>query len=197
MRLCIQLCGRQLHVLIYRSDVAHESVASLQEIEEYKEWMTPAAVPSNEDAGDVALRDALMAQSASASASMAVPSKPKPTTRSRSPRTVCMSRNIRAGLQSHTMSVVVNRSDTFDSMPFVPRHCESGMPAVLKHVRFKIRCRAFSSGNDSRWSCVQTPSQSVAGGITANSFQNTCSGAVDIDWLLVHAFTRGVLVRSA
>ena len=153
-------------MLIYSSDVAHESVASLQELEEYKEWMAPVIT---EDASDVALRDALLSQAAS---SAAVPSKAKPT-RSRSPRTVCMSRNIRAGLQSHKMSVVVNRSVTFASMSFESRHCESGMPAVLKHVRFKIRCRAFSSGNDSRWSCVQSRSQSVAGGITAKRFQNT------------------------
>ena len=161
-------------MLIYNSDVAHESVAGLQELDEYKVWMAPAAV-ANEDASDVALRDALLSQAASASTavpSMAVASKAKPT-RSRSPRTVCMSRNIRAGLQSHKMSVVVNRSVTFASMSFVSRHCESGMPAVLKHVRFKIRCRAFSSGNDSRWSCVQSRSQSVAGGITAKRFQNT------------------------
>ena len=157
-------------MLIYNSDVAHESVAGLQELDEYKVWMAPAAV-ANEDASDVALRDALLSQAAAASAT-AVPSKAKPT-RSRSPRTVCMSRNIRAGLQSHKMSVVVNRSVTFASMSFVSRHCESGMPAVLKHVRFKIRCRAFSSGNDSRWSCVQSRSQSVAGGITAKRFQNT------------------------
>lgn len=156
-------------MLIYNSDVAHESVAGLQELDEYKVWMAPAAV-ANEDASDTALRDALRSQAAAASA--AVPSKAKPT-RSRSPRTVCMSRNIRAGLQSHKMSVVVNRSVTFASMSFVSRHCESGMPAVLKHVRFKIRCRAFSSGNDSRWSCVQSRSQSVAGGITAKRFQNT------------------------
>ena len=157
-------------MLIYNSDVAHESVAGLQELDEYKVWMAPAAV-ANEDASDVALRDALLSQAAAASAA-AVPSQVKPT-RSRSPRTVCMSRNIRAGLQSHKMSVVVNRSVTFASMSFVSRHCESGMPAVLKHVRFKIRCRAFSSGNDSRWSCVQSRSQSVAGGITAKRFQNT------------------------
>ena len=156
-------------MLIYNSDVAHESVAGLQELDEYKVWMAPAAALPNEDASDVALRDALLSQAAS---SAAVPSKAKPT-RSRSPRTVCMSRNIRAGLQSHKMSVVVNRSVTFASMSFVSRHCESGMPAVLKHVRFKIRCRAFSSGNDSRWSCVQSRSQSVAGGITAKRFQNT------------------------
>ena len=156
-------------MLIYNSDVAHESVAGLQELDEYKVWMAPAAV-ANEDASDTALRDALLSQAAAASA--AVPSKAKPT-RSRSPRTVCMSRNIRAGLQSHKMSGVVNRSVTFDSVPCVPRHCESGMPAVLKHVHFKIRCRAFSSGNDSRWSCVQSRSQSVAGGITAKRFQNT------------------------
>ena len=156
-------------MLIYSSDVAHESVASLQELEEYKLWMAPAAALPTEDASDVALRDALLSQAAS---SAAVPSKAKPT-RSRSPRTVCMSRNIRAGLQSHKMSVVVNRSVTFASMSFVSRNCESGMPAVLKHVRFKIRCRAFSSGNDSRWSCVQSRSQSVAGGITAKRFQNT------------------------
>ena len=157
-------------MLIYNSDVAHESVASLQEIEEYKVWMAPAAALPTEDESDVALRDALLSHPAASTAG--VPSKAKPT-RSRSPRTVCMSRNIRAGLQSHKMSVVVNRSDTFDSMPFVPRHCESGMPAVLKHVHFKIRCRAFSSGNDSRWSCVQSRSQSEAGGITAKRFQNT------------------------
>ena len=157
-------------MLIYNSDVAHESVAGLQELDEYKVWMAPAAV-ANEDASDTELRDALLSQAAAASATR-VPSKAKPT-RSRSPRTVCMSRNIRAGLQSHKMSVVVNRSVTFASMSFVSRHCESGMPAVLKHVRFKIRCRAFSSGNDSRWSCVQSRSQSVAGGITAKRFQNT------------------------
>ena len=156
-------------MLIYNSDVAHESVAGLQELDEYKVWMAPAAV-ANEDASDTALRDALLSQAAAASA--AVPSKAKPT-RSRSPRTVCMSRNIRAGLQSHKMSVVVNRSVTFASMSFVSRHCESGMSAVLKHVLFKIRCRAFSSGNDSRWSCVQSRSQPVAGGITAKRFQNT------------------------
>ena len=161
-------------MLIYNSDVAHESVASLQELDEYKLWMAPAAALPNEDASDVALRDALLSQAA-ASSEAAVPSKAKPVkpTRSRSPRTVCMSRYIRAGLQSHKMSVVVNRSVTFASMSFVSRHCESGMPAVLKHVRFKIRCRAFSSGNDSRWSCVQSRSQSVAGGITAKRFQNT------------------------
>ena len=155
-------------MLIYSSDVAHESVAGLQELDEYKVWMAPAAV-ANEDASDVALRDALLSQAAS---SAAVPSKAKPT-RSRSPRTVCMSRNIRAGLQSHKLSVVVNRSVTFASMSFVPRHCESGMPVVLKHVPLKIRRRALSSGNDSRWSCVQSRSQSVAGGITAKRFQNT------------------------
>ena len=27
--------------------------------------------------------------------------------------------------------------------------------------------------------------------------EHICTGTVDIDWLLVHAFTRGVLVRSA
>ena len=50
-------------MLIYNSDVAHESVAGLQELDEYKVWMAPAAALPNEDASDV---DALQSTRANA-----------------------------------------------------------------------------------------------------------------------------------